>query len=85
VAIAIIILWAWFGNTVYSSAERSFDWFFITGSTFPFVPTWLMPFAVLTAVFGMCAIIHGLYYAVIAINNKIKSKKNTKEQEEEIK
>ncbi len=75
VAIIIIIAWAWFGNTVYSSSERSFDWFFITGSTFSFIPTWLMPFVVLFSVFGMCAIIYGLYYATLAVIKRIESKR----------
>ena len=57
VGLVIIIIWAAFGNAAYSHEGHHFDWFFITGSTFPFVPKWLMPFAVLTAVFGMFAII----------------------------
>ena len=62
VGIAIIIVWAYFGSTVYSNEDHHYDWFFVTGSTFPFVPTFLMPFAVFVAVFGMCAIIHAIYY-----------------------
>lgn len=64
VGISLIIVWAYFGNIVYSHPDHHFDWFFVTGSTFPFVPTFLMPFAVLVAVFGMCAIIHAIYYYV---------------------
>ena len=60
VAIIIIILWASFGNNAYSNENHHYDWFFITGSTFPFVPTWLMPFAVLAAVYAMCAIIFSI-------------------------
>ena len=60
VGIAMIIVWALYGSTVYSHADHHFDWFFVTGSTFPFVPTPLMPFAVFFAVGGMCAIIHAI-------------------------
>lgn len=60
IGLVIIALWAAFGNAAYSHEGHHFDWFFITGSTFPFVPTWLMPFAVITAVFGMCAIIFSI-------------------------
>lgn len=60
VAIIIIIVWASFGNNAYSNQNHHYDWFFITGSTFPFVPTWLMPFAVLVAVYAMCAIIFSI-------------------------
>lgn len=77
VGIAIVILWASFGNAVYSNPDHHYDWFFVTGSTFPFVPEWLMPFAVFVAVGGMCAIIHAIdlgvkkYYAkktVVAVS-----------------
>lgn len=60
VGIAMIIVWALYGSTVYSHADHHFDWFFVTGSTFPFVPAPLMPFAVFVAVGGMCAIIHAI-------------------------
>lgn len=58
--IIIVIIWASFGNTVYSNEDHHYDWFFITGSTFPFIPSWLMPFVVLVAVYGMCAIIFSI-------------------------
>ncbi len=60
VGIAMIIVWALYGSTVYSHADHHFDWFFVTGSTFPFIPEPLMPFAVFFAVGGMCAIIHAI-------------------------
>lgn len=60
IAIIIVIAWANFGNTVYSNEYHHYDWFFITGSTFPFIPSWLMPFVVLVAVYGMCAIIFSI-------------------------
>ena len=62
VGIVLIILWASFGNTVYSHDNHHFDWFFITGNTFPFIPTPLMPIVVFAAVFGVCAILHAIYY-----------------------
>lgn len=70
VAILIIIMWANFGNTVYSNEKHHYDWFFITGSTFPFIPSWLMPFVVLVAVFAMCAIIFSIVYLVERKINK---------------
>ena len=77
VGLAIIIVWASFGNTVYSNEEHHYDWFFVTGSTFPFIPAPLMPLTVLAAVFAMCAIIHGIYYGVV----KYYEKKNQSKQE----
>lgn len=74
IAIFLIILWANFGNQIYSHEDHHYDWFFITGSTFPFVPTWLMPFAVLIAVFAMCAIIFSIDLGIKKIIAKSKEK-----------
>lgn len=62
--IMCVIVWASFGNNVYSNSEHHYDWFFVTGSTFPFVPAPLMPFVVLICVFAMCNIIYGINYGV---------------------
>ena len=59
--IVLIILWATWGNNVYSNESHHYDWFFVTGSTFPFIPEGLMPVVVFVAVGAMCAIIHLLY------------------------
>ena len=52
-----------------------YDWFFITGSTFPFVPEWLMPFAVFFAVYGMCALIYLINFVVRKIISNRQNKK----------
>lgn len=75
VAILIIFVWASLGNTIYSSDAHHYDWCFITGSTFSFVPSWVVPIAVFFAVFGMCAIIHLIDYIVKIIIKKQKDKK----------
>ena len=66
VGILIITVWAAIGNICYNEhwADGSphFDWFFITGSTFPFVPTALMPFLTITAVFGVNTCIYLIYW-----------------------
>ncbi len=69
--ILAILVWAAFGNAVY----QSYDWFFITGATFPFFPKWLMPIIVVASVFGVCMVIYGITYAVRAIAKKISQKK----------
>lgn len=69
-----IAVWAWFGNTVYYDLGP-FDWFFITGSTFPFVPKVLMPFCVIIAIFAMVNIIYLLQKLADKIVLKIKSSK----------
>ena len=66
VGILIITVWAAIGNICYSehwtNGSPHFDWFFITGSTFPFVPTALMPFAVIVSVFGVNACLYLIYW-----------------------
>lgn len=76
VAIIIVIIWANFGNNAYSNEDHHYDWFFITGSTFPFIPSWLMPFVVLCAVYGMCAIIFSIDLVVKKIIEKRKLNDN---------
>ena len=70
--IVCVILWAGLGNVLYSNEDHHYDWFFVTGSTFPFVPKWLMPYTVLAAVFGMCAIIYSLNMGIRKLINKYK-------------
>ncbi len=65
--IGCILAWAAFGNAAYSTEAHAYDWCFITGATFPFIPKALMPLTVLGAVFGMVAVIYGIYYLVKAI------------------
>ena len=86
VGIAMIIVWALYGSTVYSNADHHYDWFFVTGSTFPFIPAPLMPFAVFFAVGGMCAIIHAIDLGVkkyLAKKSAVQALENTNENESE--
>ncbi|MBE7076098.1 MAG: hypothetical protein E7375_03450 [Clostridiales bacterium] len=71
IAILLMLAWAAFGNAVF----QQYDWFFITGSTFPFIPKWLMPIVVVASVFGVCLVVYGLYYATKTVARKIKEKK----------
>lgn len=77
VGIVIMIVWAFFGNYAYLGIPdgHHYDWFFITGSTFPFVPEWLMPFAVFFAVYGMCALIYLINFVVRKIISNRQNKK----------
>lgn len=74
--IVCVVLWASLGNAVYSNPDHHYDWFFLTGSSFPFVPEGVMPFAVIAAVLGMVFIIYGIYYAFMAIKKKNAEKKD---------
>ena len=82
VGIVILICWAFFGNYAYVNIPdgHHYDWFFVTGSTFSFIPPWLMPFVVFTAVFGMCALIFLIDFVI----KKIIVHRNCKKQSEEI-
>ena len=63
IGILIAAAWAAFGNAVYSEEGwgKGFDWFFITGKTFPFIPQILMPLTVVVCTFGMVIVTYGLY------------------------
>lgn len=60
-AILIILVWAFFGNTVY---DAGYNWFFIEESIFPFLPDKIMPVAVVLSVFGSCFVVYCVYYAI---------------------
>ena len=61
IGILVILVWAAFGNTIY---EGEHNWFFIEKSIFPFLKDEMMPFAVVGAVFLVCLVIYGFYYAL---------------------
>ncbi len=72
--IVAVFCWASLGNAVYSTADHLYDWGFIAGHTFPFVPKALMPVAVFAAVFGMVCIIYGIYYGACALEERANGK-----------
>ena len=78
IAIICIALWASLGNAIYSNPDHHYDWFFLTGSSFPFVPEPLMPLAVVAAILGMVFIIYGIYYGFMAIKESVKAKRELK-------
>ena len=67
IGILVILVWAAFGNTVY---DGNHNWFFIEKSIFPFLKDEIMPFAVVGAVFAVCLVIYGIYYALGALTKK---------------
>lgn len=67
IGILVILVWAAFGNTVY---DGNHNWFFIEKSIFPFLKDEVMPFAVVGAVFAVCLVIYGIYYALCALTKK---------------
>lgn len=61
IGLILIIMWSGLGILTYVD----YDWFFLKGSTFPFIqPSWLMPLVVLACVFAMCAIIHLIFFYI---------------------
>lgn len=58
-----MVAWASLGNAVYSHDAHIYDWFFVNGVTFPFVPEPLMAPTVVAAVFGMCVLVYAIYQA----------------------
>ena len=71
VGLVILVIWGLIGSYTYSHfTPHHYDWFFVTGSTYPFIPKFLMPFVVIVCVFAMCAIIHFIDYGVKKIIDK---------------
>lgn len=73
--IIFILVWAWFGNTIYDGEQ---NWFFIESSIFSFLPDKIMPLAVVFSVFSVCLVIYGIYYLISLfchLTNKRKLKK----------
>lgn len=70
IGLCIITVWAGIGNFCYNGGEHHYDWFFITGSTFPFVPKYLMPFAVIFAVFAVIVCVYLIYWLATKNLNK---------------
>lgn len=66
VGILMILIWADFGNTIYSSQ----NWFFLEESLFPFLTDEIMPLMVVLSVFGVCLVIYGAYYGIARIVTK---------------
>jgi uncharacterized membrane protein YwaF len=79
-ALIVIALWATIGNNVYSTEEHPYDWFFITGRTFPFVPSALMPFVVIGLIFALVVAIYLIDFAVKKIGEKRKAKIEQKQK-----
>lgn len=89
IGICFIAIWATIGNLSFNTSylgndpgASHYDWFFLTGTTFPFVPPFLMPLAVITAILGMVMIIYGLYYLYMHLLRKHNMKKTIEEKTE---
>ena len=87
IGICFIASWATIGNLAYNTSylgndpnAHHYDWFFLTGTTFPFIPPYLMPIAVIAAVFGMVMIIYSLYYLYMYLHKKQVAKAEMKEK-----
>lgn len=74
-ALVLVALWASLGNALYTNSEHHYDWFFLTGSSFPFIPAAIMPVVVIGAIFCVALMVYGIYYAVITINKRRAEKK----------
>lgn len=81
VGIICVALWATVGNLCYNvnyfggGDAHHYDWFFLTGSSFTFIPAYLMPLVVIVSVYGVIAIIYLVNYICQVINKKIVAKK----------
>ncbi len=68
--LVFIVVWATIGNTMFNDGTRHYDWFFLTGSTFSFLPPIVVFFAVPVVFFCMVLLIYGIYFWVKSIIEK---------------
>lgn len=69
-----IALWATLGNTIYSSENHSYNWFFLKDPVFGFIPEAINPFVVVIAVYAACLLVYGIHYLVLYLYNKYNKK-----------
>lgn len=89
IGICLVAVWATIGNFAYNTsylgndpdAPQHFDWFFLTGTTFPFLPPYILPFAVIAAVFGVAMCVYGIYYLYMHFYKKYMAKKSEEKTE----
>ena len=89
IGICLVAVWATIGNFAYNTsylgndpdAPQHFDWFFLTGTTFPFLPPYILPFAVIAAVFGVTMCVYGIYYLYMHFYKKYMAKKSEEKTE----
>lgn len=69
-----IALWATFGNTIYSTTNHDYNWFFLKDPVFGFIPEAINPYVVVVVIYLSCLLIYGIYYLVIYLHNKLNKK-----------
>ena len=90
VGLVIIAVWATIGNVCYNvsylgDGEHShYDWMFLTSSSFPFVPPYIMPFAVIVCVYGVIACFYIINYICQIVNKKFIVKRQGSEVAAEV-
>lgn len=82
VGVVCVALWATVGNVCYNVSYLGevgphYDWFFLTGTSFPF-PPYILPFLVITAVYGVISCFYLINYVCHVINKRIVAKKQAK-------
>ena len=83
VGLCCIAVWATVGNLCYNvsylgdGVHSHYDWFFLTGTSFPFVPVYLMPVTVIAAIYGVIACFYLINYIIEVIKRKHVAKRQT--------
>ncbi len=71
VGIAIMFVWASFGNAVYDGH----NWLFIKESIFPFISDSVIPFVSVASIYLVALAIYGMYYLITWLDKKLHFKK----------
>ena len=84
ILLAILAVWATFGNFAYNTAyaggdgNHHYDWLFLTGSSFGMSP-YIMPFLSIAAIYGTTLCVYGIYFGWVKIMAKVTANKAIKE------
>ena len=84
ILLAILAVWATFGNFAYNTAyaggdgNHHYDWLFLTGSSFGMSP-YIMPFLSIAAIYGTTLCVYGIYFGWVKIMAKMTANKAIKE------
>lgn len=65
ILVVCVSLWATLGNSLYSSSNEHYNWFFLEYPVFNFIPDAINPFVVIIFVYTGCMAVYGIYYLVI--------------------
>ena len=72
--ICAVVAWAWLGIAIFDKGEGTFDWAFLLGQSFTFIPPKIMTLVVIGFVFGLHMVLYGLIYLIVYLKAGLRPK-----------